>query len=556
MATAQVADLFRQAEMVDDALALYKKAIELAPNNPQYHEYLGEYLHNLKRSDEARAAWAKIAEGPNKNAKNLTRLAEVLAGFGYVKEAITPLSEAVALEKDDFSLRLMLAGYFNRLERYDEAETQLAAAGKLAERDEEKTAVLEARVKNDQAAGRLAARIEALQQGDWIATRTQVRNAGPCWRVTWRPTASSPRRSGPPTGRSRSTPRSIAAWTLAARVRESAGSLGDSADALRRLAEIDRRNRTEHLMALAKIESRLGRTDAALKAGRDLLAAAPGNPDNYEYFAQLCFQLGRSEEGLDALRRAVRANPNDTKIILTLAETLAGQYQTEEAIEIYWRAFDRTDDLDAKLGVVSKLTELYLQRNQFDRLLTRLAHQDRDNRAVAAPGRAPQTAARRGDLRGPGTGDLGRPGRCPLRARAVAGRQYARYASSPATLEAGRGRGRHRERRPISETAQRSGAQRRGDDAAGATVFALRRAGGSPGALGEDGFGQGRGIPRLPGHGRPACRSEAATRAGDQRVACPQRPARLGGTLSQRCGPGGARQIRGGRPTVSGLARL
>ena len=129
MATAQVADLFRQAEMVDDALGLYKKAIELAPNNPQYHEYLGEYLHNLKRSDEARAAWAKIAEGPNKNAKNLTRLAEVLAGFGYVKEAIAPLSEAVALEKDDFSLRLMLAGYFNRLERYDEAETSTGSRG-------------------------------------------------------------------------------------------------------------------------------------------------------------------------------------------------------------------------------------------------------------------------------------------------------------------------------------------------------------------------------------------------------------------------------------------
>ena len=39
----------------------------------------------------------------------------------------------------------------------DDAETQLTAAAKLAEKDEEKDAVLEARVKNDQAAGRLAA---------------------------------------------------------------------------------------------------------------------------------------------------------------------------------------------------------------------------------------------------------------------------------------------------------------------------------------------------------------------------------------------------------------
>ena len=171
--------------------------------------------------------------------------------------------------------------------------------------------------------------------------------------------------------------------SLAARVRESAGSVGDAVEALRRLAAIDRRHRTEHLTGIAKIEARLGRTDAALKAGRDLLAAAPGNPENYEFFAQLCFQLGRSDEGLDALRRAVRANPNDTKIILTLADTLAGQYQTEEAIEIYWRAFDRTDDLDHKLDVVRKLTELYLQKNQLDRLLTRLQNQEREDRPQA-----------------------------------------------------------------------------------------------------------------------------------------------------------------------------
>ena len=382
VATAQVADLLRQAEMVDDSLALYRKAIELAPNNAQYREYLGEYFHNLKRPDEAKAAWAKIADGANKNAKNLTRLAEVLAGFGYVKDAVTPLTEAVDQEKDDFSLRLALAGYLTRLERNDEAEAQLAVAGKLAERDEEKIAVLEARVKNDQAASRLAARIEGMTK--------QLEKAPDAAAEEWIALAryfeadmKLPEAVRAADKATELDPRSVRAWTLAARVRESAGSLGDSADALRRLADIDRRNRTEHLTGIARIESRLGRTDAALKAGRDLLAAAPGNADNYEFFAQLCFQLGRTEEGIDALRRAVRANPNDTKIILTLADTLAGQYQTDEAIEIYWRAFDRTEDLDHKLDVVRKLAELYLQKNQFDRLLTRLQHQERDERAGA-----------------------------------------------------------------------------------------------------------------------------------------------------------------------------
>ncbi len=178
-----------------------------------------------------------------------------------------------------------------------------------------------------------------------------------------------------------------------------------SADSPRSIA----RNRTEYLTGIAKLESRLGRVEAALKAGRDLLAAAPGNPESYEFFSQLCFQLGRSEEGLDALRRAVRVNPNDTKITLTLAETLAGMYRTDEAIEMYWRAFDKAEDLDDKLGVVSKLTELYLQRNQFDRLLTRLQHQERDARAACRRSR-PDAAARRGHLPGEAyasSGDLG-----------------------------------------------------------------------------------------------------------------------------------------------------
>ena len=375
--TAQVADLLRQAELADDALALYKKAAELAPANPQYHEYIGEFLHNLKRPDEAKAAWARIAEGTNKNAKNLARLAEVLAGFGYVKESVAPLREAVKLEADNFDYHLKLADYLHRLERYDDAETELAASRKLALKDEEKDAVLQARVKNDLAANRVARRIDSLQK----AINDDKNPTAEKWGELARYLEADGKLPEAVRAAEKAVevePRSIPAWTLAARVRESAGNLADAGDALRRLAEIDRRNRTEHLMGIAKLEARLGRIDAALKAGRDLLAAAPGNPEHYEFFAQLCFQLGKSEEGLDALRRAVRVNPNDTKITLTLAETLAGQYRTDEAIEMYWRAFDKAEDLDAKLSTVARLTDLYLQRNQFDRLLTRLQHQERD----------------------------------------------------------------------------------------------------------------------------------------------------------------------------------
>ncbi len=379
---AQVADLLRQAELTDQALELYRKAAALAPNNPQYREYIGEYLHNLKRSDEAKAEWAKIALGPNRNSKTLARLSEVLAGFGYLKEALPPLIEAVGLEADSFDLRLKLASLEHRLEKYDDAETQLAAADKLAEKDEEKDAVLDARVKNDGAANRLGGRMAALRKELDGARGATARPWCELARYL-EADAKLPEAVRAADKALEIDPRSIPAWTIAARLRESAGSLGDAAAALRRLAEIDRRNRIEHLTGVARLEARLGQVEPALKAGRDLLAAAPGNPDSYEFFAQLCFGLGRPEEGLDALRRAVRLDPNDTKIALTLAGTLAEQYRTDEAIEMYWRAFDKSEDLDGKIGTVSRLTELYLQRNQLDRLFTRLQHEERE---AGAPG--------------------------------------------------------------------------------------------------------------------------------------------------------------------------
>ena len=102
------------------------------------------------------------------------------------------------------------------------------------------------------------------------------------------------------------------------------------------------------------------------------MAAAPGNPEHAQFFADLCFQLGAPDEGLETLRRTARANATDPQALISLADALAREFRAEEAIELYWRAFDKTNDLDGKLGLVARLTELYLQRNQFDRLVARL----------------------------------------------------------------------------------------------------------------------------------------------------------------------------------------
>ena len=370
LAATQVADLFRHAEMPDEALEYYRRAVELDPESPQYREYLGEYYHTLKRSDEALATWRAIAAAPNRNAKNLARLAEVLSGFGYLKEAVKTMGEACELENDDFARQLKYADLLGQDRQFDAALAQLDQADKLAENDEEREEVLKGQIKVFEGAERLTAVIDALakqlEAGDAAAAGwyrlARLREAARQFPEATAAINKSLERDG----------KSVVALTAAARIEEASGNLLDAAQTYRKLAAIDRRSRTLYLTEVAKLEARLGRRDDALAAGRDLLAAAPGNPEHYEFFAELCFQLGQNDEGLETLRRSLRANPSEPKVLLTLAKALADRFRTDEAIELYWRAFEKAGELEPKLDVVSRLADLYLQTNQFDRLLERL----------------------------------------------------------------------------------------------------------------------------------------------------------------------------------------
>src|SRR5439155_2762256 len=209
VATAQVADLVRAAGLTDEAIALYRKAVEYAPNVPQYREYLGEYLHNLKRRDEALAAWRPIAEGPNRTGKNLARLAEVFAGFGYRAEAIAAIADALTLEKDDFNLTLRYADLLHQDQKFDVALKQLDAAGKLTNSPEDVEQVMVAQIKNFQAMDKLADQIAELQKEldanpNAPADRWLRLVAGCVWPATTKPTARPtvrPKRSQRPSTR-------------------------------------------------------------------------------------------------------------------------------------------------------------------------------------------------------------------------------------------------------------------------------------------------------------------------------------------------------------------
>ncbi len=375
--TSQVADLLRQAKLTDEAIALYRKAIELAPTEPQYREYLGEYLHVLDRGPEAIAVWKEIATGEKKNTRTLIRLAEVYRGFGYRDQSLETMATACALDPE-FADLLRYASLLREATKFDDSLSQLTRAEKLAENEDEREQVLMERIKTYVESEKLTEQIAALE--------TQVGKEGTT--VQWRTLALLFEAARRPSDATKAITqalsrdeKSVPSWTVAARIYENSGGFTDAIKANQQLAALDRRARSDYLQRIAGLQMRLGKAEEALKAGQEVIASAPGNPEHYQFYAALCFQLGRQDDGLNALRRAVRVNPSDQKALVTLATSLGEQFRTEEAIELYWRAFETAENVDDRNSIVNSLAPLYLRINQFDRMVAKLDRIGKEQKA-------------------------------------------------------------------------------------------------------------------------------------------------------------------------------
>ena len=281
------------------------------------------------------------------------------------------MAEAIKLEGNDFSMRMVMAEFLHADSQHDEALKEIDAAAKLVSNPEETEAILLSQIKIYQATEKLGDQIDALQKeldaGKDATGERYLRLARFC---------ESNRQPEKATETiaiaAQKDPKSILILIAAARMHEAGGNLLAASETNRKLATLDRRFKSEYLQAVAKLEQRLGRREQALQAGRDLLAASPGNPEVYKFYADLCFQLGDADEGHEKLRRSVRANPSDPAGLVTLANAMIDRLRQGEAIELLWRAFEKTVELEGRLSLIDRLASLYLENNQFDKLIERL----------------------------------------------------------------------------------------------------------------------------------------------------------------------------------------
>lgn len=373
--TAQVGDLMRRIGRDDEALELYRRAVELAPEQPQYREYLGEFLHRLDRHDEAIEVWAAIAEPPRDNRENLVRLAEVFHTFDEPERGLEAFRRAAELDPT-FAQRLRFADLLARSQRYDEALAQLDRSDEMAETPEEREQVLRARIGVYAGSGTLDEQIaEAERQAEESGASDDYRRLALMFDAAARLSDATAAIESAIEADSDDT----SALAVAAELYRKGARLGDAVEVYRSLAERDPRFLPNYLKRIAGLQMRLGQIDKALATASELIDAQPGNPDSYRLYADQCFQVGRDDEGIETLRRALRAAPRDRDTRQALAGALARQFQTDEAIEIYWELLDDAGDLDDEKRWVGMLAPLYEQQGDFERLISRLELRGRES---------------------------------------------------------------------------------------------------------------------------------------------------------------------------------
>jgi len=369
----QVATLFQQSGLNDDALNLFRRAAELAPQDPQYHESLGEHLHRLGRVADAVAAWKEMAAGPRRPLSDFVRLIEVYRRFGYREAAIETCRQGLELAPREFSLHIQLADLQFQSEDHPGCRSTLDAARKLILTDSDREAWVQRDLDLARAVGTLAEQIRKLQER--LGNSEQSVDAGPDWYWLARALESvgQPAQAIAAIEQAQTAlPESIRCLETAARLYEGEQQWERAAGIMARLALLDRSNRPEHRKRLVQLYEQMGRTTEALALARELSAESPANGERSHLLAQLCFRLGRAEEGLAVLRRSVRSNPSDSAAVLRLTAALIQRNSRSEAIDLLWRAFGEARRLEDRLPLLDQLVTATLTTRLADSVVQRL----------------------------------------------------------------------------------------------------------------------------------------------------------------------------------------
>ena len=365
LAHIQVADLHMSAHIPDVARQLFKRATELAPEEAQYHEYFGEFLFQNDQREEAFAEWNSIADGLRRNANSVMRLAEIYDHAKQSKQAADFAAQACTLAPQDSSMYVRAARLQRKANQIDGAMESLVAAESFADSEDQREFILLERMAILEASNRLKPAIQVLQ----TQLRQEKNPSVAQWVLLSRYFVYQKRWKEANAAMSEvlkldeHNPKML---VLSSDIAEGLGNVEQSIQSLRKLADLDRRKRQDYLERIVKLHVRKKKWPEAVEAAREVVQAAPSRLESYEFFAQVCMQAKKPEQAIEALRKAMRIDPDSSRLTLALGSALAENRKYDEAIELYWQAFAKAQTLEDKVDLTLKLAKLHEKQHRLN----------------------------------------------------------------------------------------------------------------------------------------------------------------------------------------------
>ena len=352
VALGDVARLHRQYGMTEQAIALYRRVIELVPEELSWREELGRCLFEQGRQEEALTVWREMAAGPRKSTSSLAHLSRVLESVQDSDGALQTMQNACTLTPE-LTDRLRLVNLLRRSGRLDECYLQLAEARSIAESLADRRRVHDMAQEVWKHDPLLLRRTEQLAQLDSKNTDVMLQLARMNHvamkysdAVHWADLAVAGSQSD------------IEALGTAAEVYQSAGLLERAAQMHREIADISPRHRTESLRKVIQIEQQLGHQTRALNAAAALATETPDHIPTCRQYAELCFAAGQETEGIQILRKCLRLNASDHQLAADVSEILAEQFQINDAREVLWSTFPRVSRNEQRYSILSSLIDI------------------------------------------------------------------------------------------------------------------------------------------------------------------------------------------------------
>lgn len=370
--TARTLEQFRQIEA---ATGMFERLVTEFPNSIDARQSQAEFLYRNDHKDQAKALWMELAEGAD--VEGLLQIARALGARNEHQPAYDLLAgrvqahaqnarfvaelcrAALLAKKHTETLPWAVAGV--KLASEPQAlEAAIARVGELAgDADGFAHLIQQLREKPVRGVATTCLLAELLEQtndsagaDDVLATLPTDNPLGLSTRVR----LYSQRHD----------------WTRAA-------------ETLQQLIALPGGKRSVYVRQLVDLYTRSLQIDEAQKWLPQWKRLSPGSASPWLHEAKLHQMVGDDATALEVLRRGAQQLDGKVELLVALASAYSDVGKLKDAKRIYWKLYQRTDDINGKLRWVSSLAQVAMETGQLSQLIESFQERSRNSRTNIEP---------------------------------------------------------------------------------------------------------------------------------------------------------------------------